>query len=246
MQPAVPICLHSELVLGVRSLLRILWWPSLTCCLQVLGQQQALHAVFKEPELLAVDTVQPNIALMRLCGVADPPAVALNNVGMLRCDWLAQGRLANRLALQRCTGLSAAGVYERFGGYLDKAPKRMVGRLLYLEHRSLQHLLVADKLEARLVWRQQRGLPASKRAAGEPAFISVGDVATLSDERFSSHDKLCDGAADFAAFQEGLLESPAWLQQWAAAEAEVALLRSQLPPEVRPGDAARRRSRRRM
>ena len=174
---------------------------------------------------------------MRLCGVTDPAAVALNYPQMLCVDWLAPGRLANRLALQRCLGLSAAGVYERFGGYVaTTSAERLAGRLLYLEQRGLLHLLAADKKAARRAWRQERGLPANEEATGEPAFISVFDC-TRSDEHFKG--KLPDsGAADFAAFKAGLLDSPAWRQLWAEAEAEAAQLNAQLEPQLRPGAAA--------
>jgi hypothetical protein len=184
------------------------------------------------------------MAVLRLCGVADPLAVALNNVLMLCYDWLTPGRLISQLALQRCMRLSASGVYTQFAGYVAHYPaEKLAGRLLYLEHRSLQQLLVADKRVARQAWRLELGLPVNKRAAGEPAIISIGDVAASTDQQFSSLPQL-PGAADLAAFQEGLLDLPAWRQLAAEAEAEVALLRSQLPSELQPG-AGQRRSRRR-
>ena len=209
-------------------------------CLQKLGREQALRAVDKAPQLLAVNTAvwQRAPAVMWLCGVADPAAVALNNPLMLCVDWLAPGRLANRLALQRCLGLSPAGVYERFGSYVAiTSAEKLAGRLLYLEQRGLLHLLAADKQAARQAWRQERGLPANKRAAGEPAFISVSDVATLADKRFSClPGKLPhSAAAEFAAFKAGLQDSPAWRQLWAEAEAASEQLNARLEPELRLG-----------
>ena len=198
----------------------------------------------RTPQLLTVNTAvwQRALAVMRLCGVAHPAAVALNNFGMLYQDWLAPGRLANRLALQRCVGLSAAGVYERFGSYVaTKGAERLAGRLLYLEQRGLLHLLVADKQAAKEAWRRQQGLPASKKATGEPAFISVGNVAVLPDADFICllAKQPCSAAADFAAFKAGLLDSPTWLQLLADAQAASAQLNARLEPELRLGaDAA--------
>ena len=171
--------------------------------------------------------------------------MALNNVFSLIYDWVTPGRLMNWLILQRCMRLSASGVYEHFAVYVARyQAAKLAGRLLYLEHRSLQQLLVADKRVARQAWRLEHGLPVNKRAAGEPALISIGDVAASTDQQFSSLPQL-PGAADLAAFQEGLLDLPAWRQLAAEADAEVALLRSQLSSELRSG-ADQRRSRRRM
>ena len=103
-------------------------------CLQEFGWEQALHAVDMAPDLLAVNTGvwRRALAVMRLCGVADPAALALNNARVLCLDWLAPGRLANRLALQRCLGLLPAGVFERHAGYVVRyAAERLEGRLLY-------------------------------------------------------------------------------------------------------------------
>ena len=132
-------------------------------CLQEFGQEQVLRAVDKAPGLLSINTVvwQRALAVMRQCGVADPIAVALNSVQMLCQDFLAPARLANRLALQRCLGLSAAGVYEQFGSYVaNSAAEKLAGCLLYLEQRGLLHLLVADKQAAKAAWRE-KAWPAS-------------------------------------------------------------------------------------
>jgi hypothetical protein len=209
--------------------------------LQEFGREPALHAVDMSPYLLTANTVvaQRALAVMRFCGAVAPAAAALNNGRVLCWDCLAPGRLANRLALQRCLVLTAAGVYERFANYVvSYAAERMAGRLLYLEQRCLLHLLVAAKQLARQAWREERGLPANKPATGEPACISIRDVATLPDTEFSSLKALGDGVADFAPFKAGLLDSPAWQQLWAEAEAESARLTALLPPELRPGAAA--------
>ena len=210
-------------------------------CLQEFGWEQALRAVDMAPDLLAINTGvwRRALAVMHLCGVAAPAALALNNAHLLCLDWLAPGRLANRLALQRCLGLSPAGVFERHAGYVVKyAAERLAGRLLYLEQRGLLHLLVADKQLARQAWLQERGLPANKPATGKPAFISARDLAVITDDAFVSPLDLPNGAADVAAFKAGLLDSPAWQQLWEEAEAKSARLTALLPPELRPGSAA--------
>ena len=121
-------------------------------CLQGFGREQALHAVDMVPGLLAVNTVvwQRWLAVMQLCGVADPVALAFTNAQVLGQDCLAPGRLANRLALQHCMGLSAGDVYVQYGSYVAQcAAKKQAGRLLFLEQRGLLHLLVADRKAAR-------------------------------------------------------------------------------------------------
>jgi hypothetical protein len=208
-------------------------------CLQEFGQEQALCAVNKAPGLLSINTVvwRRALAVMRRCGVAEPAAVPLKKVRMLCQDFLAPAHLAKRLALQRCLGLSAAGVYAQFGSYVaNSAAEKLAGRLLYLEQRGLLHLLVANKKAARRIWREERGLPANETAAGESAFISVCELAALPDAEFSSLKALRDGA-DFAAFKGGLPDSPAWQQLWGEAEAEAAWLIALLSPELRPGAA---------
>ena len=134
--------------------------------------------------------------------------------------------------------LSAAGVYERYGGYVVRCgAKKLAGRLLFLEDRGLAHLLVADKQAAKKAWRLQRGLPANRSAPGEPTFITVGDCAILPDAKFTS--LLPDGAAaDFPAFMARLQELPVWQQLCAEAEVEAERLTAQLPPELRPGAAS--------
>ena len=99
---------------------------------------------------------------------------------------------------------------------------------------------MADKQAARRAWRQERGLPANEEATGEPAFISVFDC-TRSDTDFISllAKQPCSAAADFAAFQAGLLDSPAWRQLWAEAQAASEQLNARMEPELRLGaDAA--------
>ncbi|KAI3427326.1 hypothetical protein D9Q98_010243 [Chlorella vulgaris] len=128
------------------------------------------------------------------------------------------------------------------------SPSTLAGRLLYLDQLGLLPLLVADKPAAKREWRLQQGLSVSKKAAGKPVFISVGDVATLTAARFNSlidsalsqqqqHD---DGlvssssrSPSFEAFRKGrLLQLPAWILLLVQAEADVAELEGKLPHEL--------------
>jgi hypothetical protein len=200
-------------------------------------------------DLLVIDVVvwRQALAVWRLCGVADPLAVVRNNPPMLTVNWLNPSRLANLLALQRLLPWepSAAQVIERYGGYVaSTAPKKLTGRLLYLEQLSLLELLVADKPTAKREWRQsQQGLSAGREAAGKPAFISVSNVATLAPTKFaglvqdaqawlSEDSELVSSSPSFDELSEGLHRLPAWLQLWADAKASAIELEQQLPPEL--------------
>jgi hypothetical protein len=131
------------------------------------------------------------------------------------------------------------------------SPTTLVGRLLYLEQLGLLPLLVANKPAAKREWRLQQGLSGSKKAAGEPAFISVFDVAGLT-ARFDSlvdsalsqqqqeqdDDGLVSSSSSpspsFEAFRKGrLLQLPAWKQLLAQAGADLVELERKLPPELR-------------
>ena len=125
--------------------------------------------------------------MCRALGVTDQVALepALDNARPLTRDWLAPNRLASLLALQRSLRLASPGavVQQRFAGYVATgAPKRLAGRLLFLEQAGRLPLLVASKQE----WRQERGLPPRKRSPGEPPLISVGNVAILDDAGFAA------------------------------------------------------------
>jgi hypothetical protein len=108
---------------------------------------------------------------------------------------------------------------------------------LYLEQRGLLHLLVADRRAAKKAWREEHGPSAIKRAASDPRFITVGNVANLSTAKFTRllQQHLPSAAADFAAVKAGLQDSPAWQQLWGEAQAESARLLALLPPELQPG-----------
>jgi hypothetical protein len=205
-------------------------------------------------QLLAINTVawRRALAVWQQCGVADPRAVARSNPNLLGYDWLHRSRMANLRALQQWLPweVSAAQAIERYGRYLaTTAAGTLAGRLLYLELLGLLPLLVADKLAAKREWRLQQGLSVSKKAAGEPVFISVCDVAGFTAARI---DSLVDSALSqqqqndgglvssssssspsFEAFRKGsLLQLPAWKQLLAQAEADVAELERKLPPEL--------------
>jgi hypothetical protein len=152
-------------------------------------------------------------------------------------DWLRPSVQANLLAL-RCYlswQPSAAEVIERFASYVSCSAERLAGRLLFLEQAGLLPLLVANERVALQEWQQQGGLPATKKAAGIPAYISVRNVAVLSDAVFEQQlQQLGVDSGSWVAFPGSLEHLPAWQQLMAAAEAEAARLQGLLPPEVSP------------
>jgi hypothetical protein len=204
-------------------------------------------------QLLANNTVvwRRALAVWQQCSVANPRAVAHSSPILLGYDWLNRYRLANLRALQQWLPweLSAAQVIECYGRYLNRSPSTLAGRLLYLEQLGLLPLLVAKKPAAKREWRLQQGLSGSKKAAGVPVFINVGDVATLTAARFDclvdsalsqqqQHDEglvsSSSSSPSFEAFRKGrLLQLPAWEQLLAQAEADVVELERKLPPELR-------------
>ncbi|KAI3427378.1 hypothetical protein D9Q98_010294 [Chlorella vulgaris] len=215
------------------------------------GKEEALRMVGLAPALPLIDVMvwRQTLAVWRLCGMADPLAVVRNNPHMLGCDWLSPSRLANLLALQRLLPWepSAAQLIQRYGDYVaGKSANRVAGRLLYLAQLGLLQLLVADKRAARQEWRLQRGLSGSTKAAGEPVFISVRDVARTTAAPFaglvqdarswlSEDSELVASSPSFEEFSKGLQQLPAWQRLWADAKAGVAELKQQLPPELLRG-----------
>ncbi|KAI3427408.1 hypothetical protein D9Q98_010323 [Chlorella vulgaris] len=221
----------------------------LVLLLQEFGKEEALRMVGNAPQLLAIDVIvwRQALAVWRLCGVSDPLAVVRNNPNSLCYNWLDPSRLANVLALQQLLPWqpSAAQVIERYGGYVaGKSASRVAGRLLYLEQLGLLQQLVADKTAAMREWRQsQQEASAGKKAAGEPVFISVGDIAASAPAQFaclvqdaeawlSEDSELVGSSPSFDEFSKGLKQLPAWQRLWADAEAGVAELKQQLPPEL--------------
>jgi hypothetical protein len=178
--------------------------------------------------------------------------VLRSNPFLLSYDWLHRSRLANLRALHQWLPweVSAAQAIGCYGGYVaGYAADRVAGRLLYLEQLGLLPLLAANKPAAKREWRLQQGLSGIKKAAGEPVFISVSDVAILTAARFDSlvdsalsqqrqHDEglvsSTSSSPSFEAFRKGsLLQLPAWEQLLAQAEADVVELERKLPPELR-------------
>jgi hypothetical protein len=208
------------------------------CLVQEFGGEEVLRMVSAAPLLLTVRTAvwRRALAVWGLSDVADPPAVAINDASNLHYDWLRLSVQANLLALQRYLPWqpSAAEVIERFASYVGcYAAERLAGRLLLLEQAGLLPLLVADKRIALREWRQQWGLPVNKKAAGEPLFISVRDVAALSDAAFEQQlEQLGVDSGRWAAFRGSLERLPAWQQLTAAAAAETARLQRLLPLDL--------------
>jgi hypothetical protein len=168
--------------------------------------------------------------------VADPRAVAVNCAEVLYHDWLRLSIQANLLVLQRYLPWqpSAAKVIKQFASYVGGyAAERLAGRLLFLDQAGLLPLLVVDKRAARQEWRLQRGLPVSKKTSGEPLFISVGNVATLSDAAFAQQlEQLGVDSGSWVAFRGSLEHLPAWQQLTAAAATEAARLQRLLPSDL--------------
>jgi hypothetical protein len=162
--------------------------------------------------------------------------VAFNYASYLYQDWLRVSIQTNLLALRHCLRWqpSAAEVIERFASYVPiHAADRLAGRLLFLEHVGLLPLVVVDKRAARQEWRQQEGLPFRKKTAGEPLFISLSDVALLSDTAFEQQlEQLSVHSGSWTAFRDRLEHLPAWQQLTAAAAAEAARLQRLLPLEL--------------
>jgi hypothetical protein len=215
--------------------------------LQEFGKEEALRMVGNAPVLLSIDVIVWRLAMAvwRLCGVSDPLAVVRNNPQMLIVDWLNPSRLANLLALQRLLPWkpSAAHVIERYSSYVRHSPQKLVGRLLYLEQLGLQQLLVAGKRAARQEWRQRQGRSCRQKAADDPVYMIVRDVAIPAPAKFaglvqaaeawlSEDNELVGNSPSFDEFSKGLKQLPAWQRLWADAEAAVAELKQELPLEL--------------
>ena len=194
---------------------------------------EQLHELKLRPlaDLLKASTAtwQLTLAVWQALGVADPAALALNNAPVLAYDWLAPGRLANLLALQRALGLSSPGavVEQGLAGYVaGPSCQRVAGRLLFFEHAGRLPLLVASKQE----WRRDRGLPPGKRLPGEPPLISVRAV-TRPDSEFCAAAGVSQAALD--AFMAGLPSHPPYRQLLADAEAMARQLAAERPEVAR-------------
>ena len=234
--------------------------------MQEFGLQRLLQAgpsSLAEP--LAVDTAtwQRALAVWWLLGVADPAALALCNTRSLTLNWLAADRLASLVALQQLLPwqpLAADAVQSCSSYIVNYALHRLIGRLLFLQQEGVLPLLVADKRAAQQQWRQQHGLSANRRAAGEPQFISLRDTAVESDTKFCSMLEEARAAAQleqqgsggesgsmtveqrYHAFMAQLSQLPAYQQLLAEGAAESERLAALVPPELWP--AARKIGRR--
>ena len=234
-------------VCSVKPLLAICSKPPL----QEFGRDAACEMVNAAPGLLPVPPSlwRRNLAVMRLCGVADPHAVSRNCAKVLELDWPNPALLANLLALQRYAPgqLTAAQVIDSWASYVaGMSAQKLTARLLFLEQLGLLPRLVPTKGPARREWRRQRGLPANSRAAGEPAFISVRDLSVATPADFAgvvaaaATQQPCEpvSSSSIAAFQAGLPQLAAWQQLWAQAEEMSQELRGQLPQQLLPAAEA--------
>ncbi|PRW05902.1 16S rRNA methyltransferase G [Chlorella sorokiniana] len=199
---------------------------------------------------LAVGTAvwQRALAVWRLLGVADPAAVAHKNFLLISYSWLAPGVQAKLAAMQRLLpwGPTAAAAVQQHGSYVvGPAPKRLIGRLLFLQQEGLLLLLVADKAAAQRQWRKQHSLPAGRRAEGEPQLISLRDTAILSDTKFGAMlESVAAGQSEqpagsggstaerYHTFMAQLLQLPAYQRLLAEGAAEAQRLAALLPPEL--------------
>ena len=191
--------------------------------------------------------------MWQLLGVADPPALALRNTRSLTLNWLAADRLASLLALQQLLPWqpSAADAVQSCSNYIvNSAPPRLIGRLLFLQQEGVLPLLVADKAAAQREWRRQHGLPANRRAAGQPQLVSLCDTATLSDAKFCALLAAVEAAQPeqpghgggsgsgtakrYHSFMAQLPQLPAYQSMLAEGAAESRRLAALLPPELLP------------
>lgn len=90
---------------------------------------------------IATATWRLDLAVWEYIGVREPKQLAINNYRTVVVNWLNPDRLAIVLALQhKLPGqLSTAEVIERFAaaGIIHYSAKRIIGRLLYLQHKGL-------------------------------------------------------------------------------------------------------------
>lgn len=209
---------------------------------QTFGQDALLAAPRSlAAQMLATrtDLWQQSLAVWGLLGVADPTAVAAQQLGAVTYGWLEPMRLARLLALQRLLPWqpTADEVLRRFAVYVaGVATPKLISRLLFIRQAGKLPLLVADKRGEQLRWRRQQGLQANRRAAGEPAYISMGDVAVLTDAQFCALLAQPRCEADTAARCAELLQSVEQQPEWQQLMAEAAALAQSLAAQLAPSD----------
>lgn len=106
---------------------------------------------------------------------------------------------------------------RRYAAYVGGVTAdKLISRLLFIRRAGKLPLLVADKRR-----RRQQGVQGNRRAAGEPAYISMGDVAVLTDAQFAAllapPGCEADTAARYASFAQSIEQQPEWQQLMAEA-----------------------------
>ncbi|KAL4853005.1 Cell division control protein 6 [Chlorella vulgaris] len=103
------------------------------------GRDDAASIVVRNALALNCDTSvwQRNLHYITACDVGDARAVLLKTPGLLSFNHAASDFVARRLLLQRCTGLSAAQLYQQHAHHLTRLPvEQLALRLQYVEHRQ--------------------------------------------------------------------------------------------------------------
>lgn len=223
----------GQLVMAARQhaipcpLLDVLPSAPLLLRLQTFGRDTVLAAPRSiAAQLLATKAAQwqQSLAVWRLLGVTDPAAVAAQHLGAVTYGWLEPQRLVRLLALQRLLPWqpTADEVLRRYATYVGGvSADKLISRLLFIWRAGKLPLLVADKRGEQLRWRRQQGVQGNRRAAGEPAYISMGDVAVLTDAQFAAllapPGCEADTAARYASFAQSIEQQPEWQQLMAEA-----------------------------
>ena len=148
-----------------------------------------------------------NLRYMAACGVADPAAVLRHAPQLLHRDQAAANFLQRRLMLQRCTGLTAAQLYEQHPGWLKQRKALDLGQWLhFVEQRGGDvRVLLSDALFKPL-----------------PKFLAAVGASEQ------------EWGAWAAAHPAAVCPLYRWAQQ--AAEEEQQRLAAVLPPELRQGE----------
>jgi hypothetical protein len=169
--------------------------------------------------------VAVNFLYMAACGVGNAWAVLLKTPLLLPLDHAASDFVARRLLLQRCTGLSAAQLYQQHAHHLTRLPvEQLALRLQYVEHR--QSLLDDRQQQARGVawpWNLSRLTYNLEYKTYNPGFLAALGSSQQEWNVFAAAHPAGNG--------------PVW--EWAQQEAgaEVQRLVGVLPPELQQAAA---------